>query len=94
LSERSQGLWRSVVPARCRSEERLALLQAALECLDRLGQLQAILAAEPLVTVTEKTGAKHAHPAVKLELEARRQFGSLWEQLGLSWNGLVDGRAP
>lgn len=43
LSERAQALWREVVPRRAVSPERLALLQVALEALERADAASAIV---------------------------------------------------
>ena len=91
LSDRSAKLWSAIVPSRCRSQGRLALFVEALRALDSADRCAATVAIEGLTLTTEKTGAVHAHPAVKLELEFRRQFGSLWNQLRLSFDGSIDG---
>jgi phage terminase small subunit len=91
LSERSQALWREIVPRRAKSIGRLTLLEQALLALDRADQAAAELAGKSLTTTTEKTGAVHVHPAVKIEREGRQQFAKLWGQLNLSWDEAVDG---
>lgn len=93
LSERAQSLWRVIVEShRVMSAPRLVLLQTALETLDRLDEVRAVLSVEGLTTTTEHTGARHVHPLLKTELELRRQFATLWGQLGLRWDSVVDGR--
>jgi phage terminase small subunit len=91
LSERAAALWRQLV-SRCVSPGRPPLLQTALEALDRADEVRAILAREGLTTKTESTGAVHVHPLAKVERENRQLFARLWEQLGLSWDGSLDGR--
>ena len=93
LSERARGLWCEVLSTRGgTSAGRLALLQAGLEALDRADECRRVLAADGLIATTGKTGAVHIHPAAKLETEARRQFASIWRQLNLQFDPLVDGR--
>ena len=92
LSERSGRIWADVVPSRCRSPGRLLLLQTALESLDRCEQARREVGESGLTTKTETSGAIHANPAVKIEREFRGQFLSAWNQLGLGWDALLDGR--
>lgn len=85
LSERSRELWREIVPRRAKSPERLTMLTVALEALDRLDQCRALLADEPLVSQDDDSKMPHAHPALRLEREARQTFTRLWIALGLDW---------
>src|SRR5438046_912669 len=82
LSERAAGLWRELVPRRARSPERLALLQTALEALDRSDEAREAINKEGLTSKTEKTGALHIHPAVRVERESRMLFMKCWSALG------------
>jgi phage terminase small subunit len=91
LSNRACKLWRSLVPRRARSPERLTLLETALRALDRADQAAQVLDQEGLTFSTQKTGAVHAHPLVKVEKEARSLFMSAWSALKLAWSEL-DGR--
>ena len=91
LSERAKTLWAELVPEAARSAGRLALLTAALQALDRAEQARLELAATTLTTTTETTKAVHVHPLVKVEREARGQFAKIWSDLGLSWDGMIDG---
>jgi hypothetical protein len=90
LSARSAGLWRALVPARCASLERLALLQAGLEALDLADRAQDEVQRDGLTYKTDKTGAIHAHPCIAIEATARRQFLRIWLALGLDWNTDLD----
>jgi len=92
LSERSQALWRAVVPDRALSPGRVALLQTALECLDRAEQARLILEREGLTVVTESTGMTRAHPLIRVEKDSRQLFIRAWNILGLNWDGLIDGK--
>ena len=92
LSERSKELWRANVPSRCHSAGRLALLQAGLEALDLSDRARTEVHAGELTTTTKTTGAQHLHPCIKTELEARRQFASIWDKLALHWDQDIDGR--
>jgi hypothetical protein len=83
LSARSAAIWRSLVPRRARSAERLTLLQTALECLDRGDAARAKVDADGLTVKTLATGTVHLHPLLKVESEARRQFAKLWSALHL-----------
>ncbi|MDI7245859.1 MAG: hypothetical protein QME92_00055 [Bacillota bacterium] len=92
LSERSKALWRQVVPDRAKSPGRLALLQTALEALDRADQARQVLDREGLFTTTPGSGVTHVHPAARIEREARALFLRAWTELGLEWDAVVDGR--
>lgn len=92
VSERAQALWREVVPRRAVSPERLALLQVALEALDRADAATAVIEQEGMVTTTKTTGAVHIHPLVKVERESRQLFARCWREMGLSWSVELDGR--
>jgi phage terminase small subunit len=92
LSDRSQRLWLDCVPRRARSPGRLALLQASLEALDLADRARLKVEEEGMTKTTEKTGAVHVHPLLKVATEARRQFMSGWEKLGLTWDPTIDGR--
>lgn len=90
LSARARQLWCNLCETRCKSPERRALLLSALEALDRADEARAILATEGLIHTTRKTGAKHVHPAAKVEADSRRLFAKLWGTLGLSFNQSLD----
>ncbi len=72
--------------------ERLALLQAALEALDRADSARITVETEGMTSTTKTTGAVHIHPLVKVERESRAQFMRAWDQLGLRWDQKLDGR--
>jgi len=86
LSERSQSLWRQIVPASGRSPGRLALLGEALRALDRVDQARAIIDVEGMTFTTESTGAVHVHPALRIEKDSRAQFLQAWNTLNLHWS--------
>lgn len=92
LSQCAQVLWREVVPRRTISPERLALLQVALEALDRADAATAVIEREGMVTTTKTTGAVHVHPLVKVERESRQLFLRCWQELALGWSMELDGR--
>jgi phage terminase small subunit len=81
LSERSQGIWREMVP-RAKGTGRRTVLEAALVTLDRMTEARVTLQRDGLTSVTARTGAVHLNPLAKLELESRRQFLSYWTALG------------
>src|SRR5262245_10078625 len=88
LSASSQALWKSLMGRQRRwSAGRLELLTQALRARDRLQQIEETLRAEGLVSVTKKTGMTHVNPLMKLEVELRRQLSSIWQVLGLQWQG-------
>lgn len=92
LSERSQALWRSVVPSRGKSPGRLALLAEGLAALDRAEQARAEIASTGLTTKTERSGVIHVSPLVKIERESRQQFRQVWADLSLQFDPKLDGR--
>jgi P27 family predicted phage terminase small subunit len=92
LSERSKALWADLVPARAKSPGRLALLQAALESLDRANEARESIAEHGLTTTTKTTGAVHVNPLVKIERESRQQFARIWSELNLGFDPAIDGR--
>ncbi len=91
LSDRSAELWRQIVGNRAKSPERIALLQIALEALDRAGEARVLLEADGLTFKTKTTGAVHVHPAVKIEKDSLATFARIWGQLALHWNHEIDG---
>lgn len=83
LSERAKALWRAVVPDRARSPGRLALVQTALEALDRADAAAAVIEQEGMLCETRVTGTKHVNPLLKVEKDNRQLFARLWSDLGL-----------
>jgi phage terminase small subunit len=90
LSPRAASFWKSLVPRRCASPERLLLLEAALEALDRADTALEILNRDGLTYTTETMKAVHAHPMLKVEADARRTFVRLWLALGLDHDSDFD----
>jgi phage terminase small subunit len=82
LSARSRRLWREVA-RRVNDPGRLALLQTALESLDRADQAREEIAAAGMTTTTRASGCVHVHPLVKVENASRFLFVTAWQQLGL-----------
>ena len=91
LSDRSKGLWIEITRTRAKSPGRLALLQVALEALDRADEASRLLAEQGLLVKTKTTGAVHLNPLAKLERESRQLFVRCWAALRLEWDGRVDG---
>ena len=91
LSQKSRQLWSEIVPRRAKSPERLALVQTALEALDRADEAGEVVRKEGLTTKTKTTGAVHIHPLLKIEKESRQFFARVWNQLGFSWDWRLDG---
>jgi phage terminase small subunit len=79
LTERSKELWRESQAERQWSTGKLTLLAQALESLDRADMAAEIVRREGIVI----TGGKmpHAHPATKIEKDARSQFAMIWKEL-------------
>src|SRR5690606_11000959 len=92
LSPRAASLWRSVVPSRARTPGRLAMIQTALEALDRADAARIAVETEGMVSVTKTTGAVHVHPLVKVERECRQQFARIWTELSLNYDSSIDGK--
>lgn len=91
LSERAKQLWNAIVPGRAASPGRLALLQVALEALDRADEAAALIRRDGLVLAGEGKIA-HVHPAARVEKDARGDFQRAWAALRLEWDGEIDAR--
>jgi P27 family predicted phage terminase small subunit len=85
LSERSQALWRDVVPRRCDHPEQLTLLTIALESLDQADECQTVLRRDGMTVKTLTTGTVHKHPLVDVAARARSDFQRAWAALNLTW---------
>ncbi|MCX7011322.1 MAG: P27 family phage terminase small subunit [Candidatus Sumerlaeota bacterium] len=83
MSERGRALWGEVAGERGKSAPRLALLEQALLALDRADEAARTIAEEGVVVRSKRSGVSRAHPAIRIETEARRQFTAIWKQLGL-----------
>ena len=83
LSEDAGRLWRETLARYCFAPSELALVESALRSLDRAEAARALVEAEGLCTTTESSGAVRAHPAIRIENEARREFRLTWRVLGL-----------
>jgi phage terminase small subunit len=69
----------------------MALLQAALESLDRAEEARLAISSAGMTTKTKTTGAVHVHPLVKVEREARGQFAKIWSDLNFGFDPAIDG---
>jgi P27 family predicted phage terminase small subunit len=78
LSDRAKALWRCIVPERATAPERLAVIQAALEALDRADSATELVRQQGMTFVTVKTGAVHSHPMIRVEHDERKEFARLW----------------
>ena len=63
---------------------RLAMLQAALEAMDRADAAREVVSREGMTTTTQRSGVQHLHPLLKVEKESRHQFTTLWANLGFN----------
>ena len=92
LSARSMALWREVIPRRARyTPERIAVVQTALEALDRADEARCARAAEGLVTTNETTAMKHIHPLLRVEKDARDAFLRACRALDFQWYTPIGG---
>lgn len=82
LSVRSQGIWRALAGKRIRSIPRLALLQIALESLDRADQATANIG-DNLTLTSPRSGVSHVNPLVRVERESRQLFCKIMTLLSL-----------
>jgi phage terminase small subunit len=82
LSERSADLWRTLGPLRIDTIGRRLLFEQALRALDSAEAARAAIECDGR-TFKTKSGVVHSNPEVKLEIEARRQFASIWGALRL-----------
>jgi P27 family predicted phage terminase small subunit len=73
LSDYSKRLWSALVADWVLDTAQLAILRVALEARDRLEQAREILSREGL-TIEGASGMTRAHPALKVEKEARAGF--------------------
>ena len=62
-----------------------------MEALDRAELAKAVIEKEGLFYTNLSTGAIHAHPAAKIENEARAHFLKAWDRLALAWRHNLDG---
>ena len=83
LSREAKKLWRSICEEWAIDPHGAVILRLALEAFDRVNEARGIIEEEGLVITTVGTGAKHQHPAVQIEREARAQMLQAWRQLGL-----------
>ena len=84
LGYEARALWRAITSTWIIDEQAAAVLGEACRALDRVNEARKILKAEGLVVTTPATGARHEHPAVKIETAARAQFLGAWKLLAFS----------
>jgi P27 family predicted phage terminase small subunit len=82
LSKQARTIWKTICEEWAIDQQSAIVLGLALQAYDRMAQAQAILAVEGLIVTTEGTQAKHQHPAVQIEMQAREQMLRAWKQLG------------
>ena len=87
LSPAAVAIWWHLGPTRCKTVGRQLLLQAALEAWDRAEACRVTIEAEGMVADTKSTGARHAHPLLRVEKEARAQFIRISHELALDYSG-------
>jgi len=91
LQERSKALWRDLVPSRCASPGRVAMLEAALTALDQADQARQQVARDGLSFTTRKTKMVRPHPLLAVERQARATFLRIFRTLRLDWDPDLDG---
>ena len=82
LGYEARTLWKRVLLDWEIDAQSAAVLTEACRALDRVNQAREILKAEGLVVTTPTTGARHEHPAVRIESQSRAQFLQSWKLLG------------
>ncbi|NLS97436.1 MAG: P27 family phage terminase small subunit [Planctomycetaceae bacterium] len=85
LSRRCQELWAEVTSGGRWSGPRLAILQAALEALDRADQARQQIAEQGLLVKTERSGMLRTNPLLRLEASSRAQAMAGFERLRLHY---------
>ena len=90
LSAKAQNVWRSVVPHRARSAEKLLSLEVALQTFDRLQAIDQHLKAGELVKTTPRSSSQHAHPLLGVERALKRDFLRHWTSLNLHHRPSLD----
>ena len=83
LSDRAKAIWRSVLKSG-RSRQRLAMVQTALEALDRADEAREIINKDGMLISTKEGGMSHSHPLLKIEKDNRALFARLWRELDLT----------
>jgi P27 family predicted phage terminase small subunit len=86
LSEPSRRLWAEITSQYVLEPHHLAILQRALEALDRADQARREIGDGPLA-VLSRLGELKPHPLLAVERDNRAQFGQLLKQLGLDIEG-------
>jgi phage terminase small subunit len=89
LSGAAAELWRETLGRFPFLATELALVTSGLRSLDRAEYAREVLKVEGLTLTTESTGVTRAHPLIRVEAEARREFRLTWRTLGL-----VDAKGP
>lgn len=83
LSDEAAGIWSDTLASYAFAPSELALLESALRSLDRAEVARAQVEDEGITVTTESSGAVRAHPAIRIENEARREFRLTLRVLGL-----------
>jgi phage terminase small subunit len=90
LSRRSRALWRSLIPRRAVSPERITLIEHALELLDTADQCRRIIKSQGRTFKTARSNVRHLHPLVLVEQRARAAFVKTWRALHLDFCPVTD----
>ncbi|MBA2312726.1 MAG: P27 family phage terminase small subunit [Actinobacteria bacterium] len=83
LGPRARRLWRDLQAAWQFSADEAAILELAVQALDRCDKAQELLVAEGLV-VKDRFGQPREHPAASIRTSAEASCARLLRQLGLS----------
>jgi P27 family predicted phage terminase small subunit len=92
LADEAVPYWRRLAPMLAKRGVLVDSDIPALEALDRADLARETIASEGMTSTSTLTGVMHIHPLVKIEIEARRQFASMWEALGLRWDPSIDAK--
>jgi phage terminase small subunit len=84
LSAESKNLWLTYVGTKISSPGAIALFEQGLEALDRCKEASRQLREQGLLTVSERSGVKHASPLISIEKESRSQVIKIFKMLNLN----------
>ena len=82
LSKPARTIWTTITEGWELDEQSGVVLGVALQAYDRMQQARILLKKEGLIITSERSGVRHAHPAIGIEATARQQFLTAWRNLG------------
>lgn len=90
LSPRAVTLWRYAWRRGYRSPSKLLMVELALRALDRAEAARTLIDRDGIAPASPGGKMAHAHPALKVEAEARREFLRMWVALELDRDDELD----